>query len=111
MQGYWDAAKREWAERYDGIRMNAISLFNANNDTTDPNKAVYLDNPKLIVEIKLQNVKDCANPVIFVYDDVNWTCGTGFVRNVEPEPSPVAQTLQIADGITVPATVYFKLAD
>ena len=111
MQGYWDTAKREWAERYDGIRMNAISLFNANNDTTDPDKAVYLDNPKLIVEIKLQNVKDCANPVIFVYDDVIWTCGDGFVRNVEPDPSPVAQTLRIADGVTVPATVYFKLAD
>ena len=114
MQGYWDdsnPAKGEWAGRYDGLRMNGISLFNANNDTTDTEKAVYMDNTNLIVEVKLQNVKDCANPVIFVYDDVICTCGDGFVRNVEPNPSPVAETLQIADGVTVPATVYFKLAD
>ena len=111
MQGYWDTVKREWAERYDGIRMNGISLFNANNDANDTDKAVYLDNTNLIVEVKLQNVKDCVNPVIFVYDDVQWTCGDGFVRNVEPDPAPVAETLEIADGVTVPATVYFKLAD
>ena len=109
MQGTW--SNNEWAERWHGLRINCISLYDAKNDPDDPEKIVYSDNKNLIVEMKLQNVFTCANAVIVVTDDAHWTCGTGFVRNVEPDPSPVADTLQIADGVTVPATVYFKLAD
>ena len=111
MQGNWDDANGEWAERNHGLRINGLSLYNYKVDASDPTQLAYSDNTALIVEMKLQNVFDCANAVIVVTDDAHWTCGTGFVRNVEPDPSPVATNIEIADGVTVPGTVYFKLAD
>ena len=44
-------------------------------------------------------------------DDVQWTCGDGFVRNVEPVATPAADTITLAEGVEVPAAIYFKLAD
>ena len=43
--------------------------------------------------------------------DVSITCGTEFVQQVEKVASPAAATLEVAEGIEIPAPIYFKLAD
>ena len=44
--------------------------------------------------------------------DVSVTCGTEFVQNVERVNAPAGNpTYTIAEGVDVPAKMYFKLAD
>ena len=45
------------------------------------------------------------------FSDVYVTCGTDFVMKVEKVASPEAKTLEVAEGVEIPAPVYFKLAD
>ena len=109
VQGNWDGSS--WQNT--GKALTAINalLYTAEIDSEDPTVLHYADNDDLAVEMKLLHVTDSTNAVYVAYDDAHWTCGTGFVRNVEPEPSPVETTITLAEGVTVPATVYFKLAD
>ena len=43
--------------------------------------------------------------------DVSITCGTEFVQKVKKVASPAAATLEVAEGVEIPAPLYFKLAD
>ena len=43
--------------------------------------------------------------------DVSITCGTEFVQKVEKVATPAAATLEVDEGVEIPAPIYFKLAD
>lgn len=116
MQGTWDPTARsgagEWADRYDGLRINGISLYETTVITDgDVSNLKFSDNRNLIVEMKIQDFFTSTETAIVAYDDVHLTCGNGFVLNVVPNESPVAENITLAEGVTVPGTVHFKLAD
>ena len=43
--------------------------------------------------------------------DISVTCGKTFAMPVEKVATPAAATLEVAEGVEIPAPVYFKLAD
>ena len=53
------------------------------------------------------------------FDDVHWTCGDGFVRNVEQVTTPAAKTITLddkgtedtADDVTASGAIFFQFAD
>jgi len=49
--------------------------------------------------------------VYLVIDDPIWTCGDGFALNVVPDANPTETTITLAEGVEVPGTIHFKLAD
>lgn len=108
-QGNWDGSS--WQNTGKALTAINILLYTAEIDPADPTLVHYADNDNLAVELKLLNVTDSTDPVFIAYDDAHWTCGDGFVRDVEPVDTPVETTITLSEGVTVPATVYFKLAD
>ena len=46
--------------------------------------------------------------IYMVYGDLSVTCGKDFVQNVEKVLAPAAATLEVAEGVTVPAAMYYK---
>lgn len=49
--------------------------------------------------------------VYFSYADLSVTVGKDFVQNVEKVAEPVVAELEVDDGVSIPATVFYKLAD
>ena len=109
VQGNWDGST--WQNTAKALTAINVVLFNAEIDPDDPTALRYADNDEIAVELKLMNVTESTKPVFIAYDDAHWTCGDGFVRDVEPVETPVVTSITLAEGVTVPATVYFKLAD
>ena len=82
-----------WTAEYDGVNWT----YSENNVSVK----VYMD----------ANLSSALGSVYVVVDDPIWTCGSGFALNVEPNPTPTETTITLAEGVEVPGTVYFKLAD
>lgn len=49
--------------------------------------------------------------VYFSYADLSVTVGKDFVQNVEKVAEPVATELEVDDGVSIPTTMFYKLAD
>ena len=79
--------------------------------TYDGENWTYAENNVLVKVYMDASIRSTANPVYVVIDDLIWTCGDGFVLNVEPVTDPVETTVTLAEGVEVPGTIYFKLAD
>ncbi|MBR4769744.1 MAG: hypothetical protein IK090_02310 [Clostridia bacterium] len=79
--------------------------------TYDGGNWTYAENNVLVKVYMDASIRSTANPVYVVIDDLIWTCGDGFALNVEPVTDPVETTVTLAEGIEVPGTIYFKLAD
>ena len=47
--------------------------------------------------------------IYMVYGDLSVTCGKDFVQNVEKVLAPTSATFEVAEGVTVPADMWFKL--
>ncbi len=120
--GFWDGDS--WENRSFALRPNdalpfiltadqtvATTKSAFKNKSTEYDGIWYVDKDNRSVGLCFAGVAGSENAVYIVIDDVQWTCGDGFVRNVEPVADPVAKTLTLAEGVTVPAAVYFKLAD
>ena len=120
--GYWTGTG--WTNQSFALRPNDAVPFKltadqtvATTNSTFKNKATeydgiwYVDNDKRSIGLCFAGVGNSENAVYIVIDDVQWTCGDGFVTNVEPVATPVADTITLAEGVEVPAAVYFKLAD
>ena len=120
--GFWDGDS--WENRSFALRPNDALPFILTADQTVAttksafkNKATeydgiwYVDKDNRSVGLCFTGVANSENAVYVVIDDVQWTCGDGFVRNVEPVADPVAKNLTLAEGVEVPAAIYFKLAD
>ncbi|MBP5349509.1 MAG: hypothetical protein J6Z13_04060 [Clostridia bacterium] len=122
ISGYWTGT--EWTNQSFALRPNdavpfkltaseSVATTNSTfkNKSTEYNGIWYVDNDKRSVGMSFAGVASSENAVYIVIDDVQWTCGDGFVRNVEPVADPAAKTLTLAEGVEVPAAIYFKLAD
>ena len=107
MQGRWEDGA--WNTNSDKDLKSRNSLlwtaeFDGENWT-------YTENDVLVKIYTDTSIRSTANPVYIAIDDPIWTCGDGFALNVEPVDTPTETTITLAEGVTVPGTVYFKLAD
>ena len=54
--------------------------------------------------------EDDANAGYVVVADVDITCGADFVEDVSAVADPAADTLEVADGVELPAAIYYEYA-
>ena len=72
----------------------------------------YSDAGDIVVPFIMNKSNTKADTVAYLaFSDVYVTCGTDFVMKVEKVASPEAATFEVAEGVEIPAPVYFKLAD
>ncbi|MBR4335720.1 MAG: hypothetical protein IKP74_04620 [Clostridia bacterium] len=72
----------------------------------------YSDAGDIVVPFIMNKSNTKADTTAYLaFSDVYVTCGTDFVMKVEKVASPEAATLEVAEGVEIPAPVYFKLAD
>ena len=94
----------------DGMQNWESMLFKAESD--GEGGVVYSDAGDIVVPFIMNKSNTKADTVAYLaFSDVYVTCGTDFVMKVEKVASPEAQTLEVAEGVDIPAPVYFKLAD
>ena len=120
LRGYWNAEENKWSGQSYALLPNRASTFFANGKGTTTGEfegaieyegIQYVDLKTVSVNMTIANIAGATGDVYVVIDDPQWTCGDGFVRNVEPVADPAAKTLTLAEGVEVPAAIYFKLAD
>ena len=106
----------------DGVLVSILSSTDMMGDNTNDNKfftaasdgkggVTYTDIPdgRWLHPMRFNSITAKADTTIYmVYADLSVTCGTAFVQNVEKVASPVAATLTVAEGVTVPATMYYQ---
>ncbi len=96
----------------DGMQNWESMLFKAESD--GEGGVVYSDAGDIVVPFIMNKSNTKADTVAYLaFSDVYVTCGTDFVMKVEKVASPVDvdATLEVAEGVEIPAPVYFKLAD
>ena len=94
----------------DGMQNWESMLFKAESD--GEGGIVYSDAGDIVVPFIMNKSNTKADTVAYLaFADVYVTCGTDFVMKVEKVASPEAKTLEVAEGVEIPAPVYFKLAD
>ena len=94
----------------DGMQNWESMLFKAESD--GEGGIVYSDAGDIVVPFIMNKSNTKADTVAYLaFSDVYVTCGTDFVMKVEKVASPEAKTLEVAEGVEIPAPVYFKLAD
>ena len=93
----------------DGMQDKEAHLFNAerNGDTV-----TYSDVDSWIIPFQINRAQAKTDKTVYLaLADFSVTCGKNFVMQVEKVASPEAATLTVADGVDIPAPIYFKLAD
>ena len=94
----------------DGMQNWESMLFKAESD--GEGGVVYSDAGDFVIPFIMNKSNTKADTVAYLaFSDVYVTCGTDFVMKVEKVASPEAATLEVAEGVEIPAPVYFKLAD
>ena len=70
----------------------------------------YTENDNLYIHGAFLDSKKMASGVgYFEIADYSVTIGSNFVQNVRKVTSPVADTLTVAEGVTVPSTMWYEL--
>ena len=87
------------------LKSNNLLLFTA--EVVD-DELVYHDNDDAMIEMKIESITRSTAPVYIAVGDVFWSCGDGFVLDVEKEPFPEAETLDLTESVTVPAPFYYR---
>ena len=133
MQGYWKNSKWNESAGYGDngkadLKWNDLLLWYAKTelDTNDVaeewtlvNGLYYKDNDTMKVQARLDRVALSTDAVYVAVDDIHWTCGDGFVRDVEPVATPAAKTVILdnkgtedtADDVTASGAIFFQYAD
>ena len=94
----------------DGMQNWESMLFKAESD--GEGGIVYSDAGDIVVPFIMNKSNTKADTTAYLaFSDVYVTCGKDFVMKVEKVASPEAATLEVAEGVEIPAPVYFKLAD
>ena len=94
----------------DGMQNWQSMLFKAESD--GEGGVVYSDAGDVVIPFLMNKSNTKADTVAYLaFSDVYVTCGKDFVMQVEKVASPEAATLEVAEGVNIPAPVYFKLAD
>ncbi|MBP5610012.1 MAG: hypothetical protein J6X72_01545, partial [Clostridia bacterium] len=136
MQGYWKNSQWKELNGYGGdttkkadLKWNDLLLWYAKTELAPEDNAeewtlvdglYYKDNDTMRVQARLDRVAQSTNAVYVAVDEVYWTCGDGFVRNVTPVVTPAAKTITLdykgtyedaSDDLTASAAVFFQYAD
>ncbi len=92
-----------------GMQDKEAHLFNA---VRDGDTVTYSDVDSFVIPFQINRAQAQTNKTVYLaLADISVTCGKSFVMPVEKVASPEAATLTVADGVDVPAPIYFKLAD
>ena len=92
-----------------GMQDKEAHLFNAERDG---DTVTYSDVDSFIIPFQINKAQAKADKTVYLaLADLSVTCGDNFVMQVEKVASPEAATLTVADGVEIPAPIYFKLAD
>ena len=106
MQGNWK--NNQWNNADKSLKSNDSLLWTAEYDGSN---WTYTENNVYVKAEFASSLRSAAESVYVVIDDPIWTCGDGFALNVVPDDNPVETTITLAEGVVVPGTMYFKLAD
>ena len=95
----------------DGLASNETKLFTAAAD--EGGTVVYSDmDENTVVPFEIPTAKSKTETTACIaIDDVSVTCGHGFVMQVEKVTNPTAASYEVEEGVEIPSTVWFKLAD
>ena len=105
----------DWVVRYFTKTVTGL-LFTAVIDPEDNTKIKYYDigenpNSQYINSYGLIIVEDffkAQNPAYVVIGDISMTCGNEFVQQVKPNENPADATFELAEGLTVPAKIWYQ---
>ena len=94
-----------------GIDSDGTKLFNAAPD--EGGIVVFSDmDENTVVPFEISTAKAKGDTKIYIaVDEISVTCGKGFVMPVEKVAAPTADSLEVAEGVNVTTTVWFKLAE
>lgn len=87
------------------LASNNLLLFTA--EVAD-DELVYYDNDDAKMQMTIESITRSTAPVYVAVGDIAWTCGDGFALDVEREPFPEAETLDLAESVTVSAPFYYR---
>ena len=107
MQGNWNNGTWNTNSNKD-LKSRDSLLWTAEYDGAN---WTYTENDVLVKMYMDASLRSGSEPVYVVIDDPIWTCGDGFALNVEPIENPTETTVTLAEGVVVPGTIYFKVAD
>ena len=84
-------------------------LFTAERDG---DTVTYTDVDSWVIPFQINRAQAKADTTVYLaLADISVTCGKNFAMPVEKVATPAAATLEVAEGVEIPAPVYFKLAD
>ena len=106
MQGNWKNGK--WNNADKSLKGTESLLWTAEYDGAN---WTYTENNVYVKAEFASSLRSSAQSIYVVIDDPIWTCGDGFALNVEPVTNPVETMITLAEGVEVPGTIFFKLAD
>ncbi len=89
----------------DLLATNNLLLYTA--EVID-DELVYHDNDDAVIEMRIESITSSTAPVYIAVGDIYWSCGDGFVLDVEREPFPAAATLDLDESVTVPASFSYR---
>ena len=92
-----------------GLQTNNLLLFTAAIDPNDPKELVYTPNDTLQIQMRIEGFA-YSSTAYAAFDDPLWTCGDGFVRNVEPSDDLAPETIVFAEGVEEPIAVFYRNA-
>ena len=75
------------------LKNQGVLLWTAN--ASSGNIDSYSDNDDVLVQMYVGNVVDSTNPVFIAVGDVYWTCGDGFVMQVERNDTPGSEKITL----------------
>ena len=87
------------------LASNGLLLFAA--EVID-DELVYTDNDDAKMQMTIESITKSTDPVYVAVGDIVWTCGDGFALDVEREPFPEAETLDLTENVTVSAPFYYR---
>ena len=91
--------------RVSTLETNNLLFFTAAVVDDEP---VYTDNDDAPVQTRLDRVGESSSPVYVAVGDIDWTCGTRFKTEVEKEPFPEVNSLELDKDVTVAAPFRYR---
>ena len=103
MQGF--SYEEDGVTKYKSLKENNLLLWTATAE--DGVITGYTDNDDVRVGFRIDRLDTSSQSVFVGIDDVQWTCGDGFARNVVRVESPKPVKIQVAEGVEVDGAMYF----
>ena len=94
----------------DSLITKGVLPWSATIDPEDPTKLVYTNNDHITVEMRIDTITSSSQSVFICVDDINWTCGDGFVTDVVRVENPTPAKVTLPDGNEYDAAMYYTKA-